>query len=73
MKERTKREVPLGVLLFTVDQVAAVCNIGVSTVWKMAKKEGSGFPRPVYFGPKTARWKAEDVKKWVKSLSAEAV
>lgn len=73
MKQRKQREVPMGVLMYTVEQVAAVCNLGVSTVWKMAKKEDSAFPQPIYFGARTARWKVDDVKNWVKKLGKEAV
>ena len=50
----------MGALMLTVDQVAALCNLGVSTVWKLAKDERSGFPKPIYFGTRTTRWKAKD-------------
>lgn len=51
----------MGALMLTVDQVAALCNLGVSTVWKLAKDERSGFPKPIYFGTRTTRWKAKDI------------
>lgn len=57
----------LGVLLLDVKQVAAICNLGVSTIWKLAK-ENETFPKPKYFGPKTARWSYEDIRKWANSL-----
>lgn len=28
------------------------------------------FPQPIYFGPKVARFKVEDVRRWVKQLEA---
>lgn len=73
MKKRNEMKAPeMGVLMYDVKQVAAVCNLGVSTVWKLAKKakeRGDGsFPLPYYFGARVARWRAEDVKAWVKAL-----
>ena len=49
MRERKKEDavIPAGVLMIDVKQVAAKCGLGVSTVWKLAKDESSGFPKPI--------------------------
>ena len=56
--------------MIDVKDVAAACSIGVSTVWKLAKEDPS-FPQPIYFGPKVARFKAADVRRWVQGLKPE--
>ena len=67
MRARNTTDIsPIGVLMLDVKQVAASCGIGTSTVWKLVKL--GTFPRPVYFGPKVARFKAEDIQKWVANL-----
>ena len=67
MKARNTTDIsPIGVLMLDVKQVAASCGIGTSTVWKLVKL--GTFPLPVYFGPKVARFKAEDIQKWVANL-----
>lgn len=70
MKERTRKSKPsMGMLMVDVKDVAAACSIGVSTVWRLVKSDPT-FPQPVYFGPKVARFKVEDVRRWVKQLEA---
>lgn len=70
MKKRLNRSADnLGALLLDVRQVAALCNLGISTIWKMSKAN-NGFPQPQYFGPRIARWKAEDVRRWVHNLGS---
>ncbi len=68
IKRKERDATPMGALMLTVDQVAALCNLGVSTVWKLAKDERSGFPKPIYFGTRTTRWKAKDIHDWVDKL-----
>ena len=71
MRARNTTDIsPIGVLMLDVKQVAASCGIGTSTVWKLVKL--GTFPRPVYFGPKVARFKAEDIQKWVANLEPAA-
>ena len=55
MRERKKEDavIPAGVLMIDVKQVAAKCGLGVSTVWKLAKDESSGFPKPAAPGGAT--------------------
>lgn len=69
MKPRTNTFPPVNmdVLLLDVKQVASICNLGVSTVWKLAKSNPD-FPKPKYFGPRTARWVASSVKQWAENL-----
>lgn len=70
MKERNRDEKPaLGILMVDVKDVAAACSIGVSTVWRLVKSDPN-FPQPIYFGPKVARFKVEDVRRWVNQLEA---
>ena len=61
----------LGVLMVDVKQAAAMCSIGVSTVWKLVKKN-ENFPKPIYFNARCARFRVSDIKQWVESLNAEA-
>lgn len=67
--KRKSDTVGMGVLMVDVKQVAAMCNIGVSTVWKLVKT--NKFPKPISFTPKCTRWKKSDVVEWVKSLSPD--
>ena len=59
MRERKKEDavIPAGVLMIDVKQVAAKCGLGVSTVWKLAKDESSGFPKPIRLNARCARWR----------------
>lgn len=54
-----------------VKDVAAACSIGVSTVWRLVKEDKT-FPQPIYFGPKVARFKAADVRRWVQKLESSS-
>ena len=74
MKARTtNKAATLGILMLDVKQVATLCNLGVSTIWKLAKdSEHTGFPRPVMLGARTARWVAADIKAWVNGLRERA-
>lgn len=67
MKKRASDSTELGVLMVDVKQAAAMCNIGVSTVWKLVKN--GKFPKPIAFTPKCVRWKRSDIVEWVKTLS----
>ena len=67
MKKRASDSTGLGVLMVDVKQAAAMCNIGVSTVWKLVKN--GKFPKPIAFTPKCVRWKRSDIVEWVKTLS----
>ncbi|MCG5031704.1 hypothetical protein MAF45_09660 [Mesosutterella sp. OilRF-GAM-744-9] len=70
MRKRSETKPELGYLMVDVKQAAAMLSIGVSTVWKKVKNEPS-FPQPVYFSKKCARFKVEDIKRWVKEVKAE--
>ena len=70
MRRRKNVEPVFGILMVDVKQAAAMLSIGVSTVWKKVKNEPS-FPQPVYFSKKCARFKVEDIKRWVKEVKAE--
>lgn len=74
MRERKKENavIPAGVLMIDVKQVAAKCGLGVSTVWKLAKDESSGFPKPIRLNARCARWRYADIKAWVDQLTPEA-
>ena len=66
MKKRASDSTGLGVLMVDVKQAAAMCNIGVSTVWKLVKN--GKFPKPIAFTPKCVRWKRSDIVEWVKTV-----
>lgn len=50
-----------GKLLLKIEDVVQLLNIGKSTWWK-GVKEGR-YPAPVKLGPKTTRWKTEDIRR----------
>lgn len=70
MKKRLERDSgALGMLMCDVKQVAAACNIGISTVWNLVKDDPT-FPKPIYLSPRVARWPNEEIVAWVKSRAA---
>mgnify|MGYP000032767081 CR=1 FL=1 len=67
MRKRIERDCGLlGTLMCDVNQVAAACNLGVSTVWRLTKIDPT-FPKPIYITPRVARWSHDDIVAWVKS------
>lgn len=69
-REKLKDPVQMGVLMIDIKEVAAMCGIGQSTVWKLLKDPASGFPQPIRFTNRCCRWKVEDIKDWCQGLSA---
>lgn len=70
MRKRTERDCGLlGTLMCDVNQVAAACNLGVSTVWRLTKIDPT-FPKPIYITPRVARWPNEEIIAWVKARAA---
>lgn len=57
--------------MLDVKQAAALCNIGVSTLWKLVKE--GGFPEPIRFGERCTRWRKQDVAAWACSLEPGTV
>ena len=53
-----------GPKLLTVKELAAMLGVHERSVWRMsaqAEAVGGNFPRPLRIGPKTVRWRLEDV------------
>ena len=54
--------------LMTVQQVAAVLNVGQRTVWRMTSRAEAGFgnfPKPKRIASKTVRWRWDDIQKYL--------
>ncbi len=67
MKKRLERDTgELGTLMCDVKQVAAACNIGISTVWNLVKEDPT-FPKPIYLSPRVVRWPNSEIIAWVKA------
>lgn len=62
-----KKDQALGVLIVDAKAAAAMCSLGVSTFWRYVKKRPD-FPKPIYLGPRCARFKVDDLKRWVDSF-----
>jgi predicted DNA-binding transcriptional regulator AlpA len=60
-KQGVKMDTFKGKLLLKIEDVVQLLNIGKSTWWK-GVKEGR-YPAPVKLGPKTTRWKTEDIRR----------
>ena len=70
MKKRLERDSgELGTLMCDVKQVAAACNIGISTVWNLVKEDPT-FPKPIYLSPRVVRWTNAEIIAWVKARAA---
>lgn len=70
MRKRLERDSgALGTLMCDVKQVAAACNIGISTVWNLVAVDPT-FPKPIYLSPRVARWPNEEIVAWVKARAA---
>jgi prophage regulatory protein len=69
-KPRKQRVQPLTFLpetgLLRIETVISILGIGRSSLWK-GVKEGK-YPQPVKLGPKTTRWRAEDIRAYLNSL-----
>lgn len=50
--------------------VAPVCGMGVSTMWRRVR-EGT-FPKPIHIGPRSTRWRWEDIHRWLEAQGAES-
>ena len=62
-----------GCELLTVRDVARLLKIYPATIWRMAAFAEAGhgnFPRPLRLGPKTVRWRAADVDRYLSALAA---
>ena len=57
--------------LYDVKQVASICSLGVSTVWKLVKEET--FPAPVKLSRGITRWKKSDLENWLSSIAQEGL
>ncbi len=66
MIERKEKQNDLGTLFLDVKQVAAMCNLGQSTIWKLSKQ--GKFPQPRAFGARCSRWKRSEVIAWANNL-----
>lgn len=64
---------PLGVLavdggMLTIETVSQLCGLGKSTIRKMVKR--GDFPEPVRVTARAVRWRAEDIRLWLKRHGA---
>ena len=60
--------------LLTVKQVAALLKIHPRSVWRFSALAEAGigaFPKPVRLGPKTVRWAAADLQRYLDGLAGE--
>lgn len=49
--------------LLSVQEVAAITGLGVSTIWR---RSGDGsFPQWIKYGPRTTRWLTSEVEEWI--------
>lgn len=49
--------------LLAVKEVASICGIGVSTVWRSSKL--GTMPKPIKVSANTTRWKLSEVNEWL--------
>lgn len=73
-EKRARRELPLpapGKLLLDINEVAGALGVGRRTAY--ALRERPGFPKPVALGSRVIRYRADDVRKFVETLAANAV
>lgn len=54
---------PPRVGLAPITVIAPVCGMGISTLWRRVR-EGT-FPKPIHIGPRSTRWRWEDVHQWL--------
>jgi predicted DNA-binding transcriptional regulator AlpA len=47
-------------------QLAALCGVTTRTVNRWCADDPS-FPKPIWLGPKTQRWRLEEVERWLSS------
>lgn len=62
------------VALLDVRTVARLLGISLRHVWRLSAiaEAGQGdFPRPLRLGPKTIRWRLQDVEKYIEAVAAE--
>lgn len=54
--------------MLKIEDVVEKTSLGKSTLEKMI--ENGEFPKPLKLGPRTRRWHAEDINKWINDLPA---
>ena len=62
--------------LLTVKDVAGLLKIHAGTIWRLvalAETGHNGFPKPLRLGPKTIRWRLDDVQAYLTALAGEVV
>lgn len=62
------------VALLDVRTVARLLGISLRNVWRLSAIAEAGhgnFPRPLRLGPKTVRWRLQDVEKYIETAAAE--
>ncbi len=51
-------------MLQTVDQVADKLTISKATVWRYVRSDPQ-FPKPIKLSPGCARWRSDEVDRWL--------
>ncbi len=60
-------------ILLNAGEVATLLSLNKKTFYQFLKSgDGASFPKPIQFGPRLNRWKAEEVKAWVDGRTAQA-
>ena len=54
-----------------VKDLAAILDMGESTIWKLASDEDNDFPRPIKITSRLTVWKDEDIQAWLDSKNAK--
>ncbi|MER2555656.1 MAG: AlpA family phage regulatory protein [Thauera sp.] len=49
--------------------IAGVLGCSRNTVWRKARTEEGGFPKPIKVGPKTTRWRVGAIRAYLASMA----
>ena len=52
--------------LIKIDEVLSMCGVSKPHIYRMISR--GQFPAPVRVGPRAARWRLSEVKKWIDGL-----
>jgi predicted DNA-binding transcriptional regulator AlpA len=56
-------------LLISASQAARIIGISERTLHNFRKRDD--FPKPIVLGPRTVRWRHQEIEVWIASLPAE--
>jgi prophage regulatory protein len=70
LEEKMQRKIVRDDWLLDYNDLARALNLSKMTVYRMVKR--GDLPKPIQLSPQTVRWRADDIKSWIKNHTYES-